>query len=96
MICYTLIVLATRQLERIVKGFANHRRIQIMNLLSESPELSLQDIANRVKINVKTASEHVRRLAISGLVLKRHRGSEVLHKLSPSAEVILKFLRKLE
>ena len=89
-------MLTTRQLERIVKGFSNHRRIQIMTLISEVPELSLQEIANRVKINIKTASEHVRRLAISGLVLKRHRGAEVLHKLSPTGEFILKFLRKLE
>lgn len=96
MICYTLIMLTTRQLERIVKGFSNHRRIQIMDLVSASPELSLQEIATRLKINIKTASEHVRRLAIPGLVLKRHRGTEVLHKLTPTGELILKFLRKLE
>ena len=89
-------MLTTRQLERTVKGFSNHRRIEIMNLLAESPELSLQGIAGRVKINIKTASEHVRRLAIAGLVYKRNSGPEVHHKLSPKGEVILKFLRKLE
>ena len=96
MICYTLIVLATRQLERIVKGFANHRRIQIMELLDNNPELSLVDVSTKLKINIKTASEHIRRLAIPGLVFKRNRGNNVLHKLSPLGLVILKFLRKLE
>ncbi|MEK7502638.1 MAG: winged helix-turn-helix transcriptional regulator [Patescibacteria group bacterium] len=61
-------MLKTRQLERIVKGFANHRRIQIMELVNNNPELSLADISARLKINIKTASEHIRRLAISGLV----------------------------
>ena len=85
-----------RQMERFVKGFSNHRRIQIMDLISGSPELSLMGISAKLKINIKTASEHIRRLAIAGLVLKRNRGVNVLHKLSPRGLVILKFLRKLE
>lgn len=85
-----------RQLERIVKGFSNHRRIQIINLLSGNPELSLSEISQKLKINLKTASEHVRRLAISGLVLKRNQGKNVRHKLSDRGVIILKFLRMLE
>jgi predicted transcriptional regulator len=85
-----------RQLERIVKGFSNHRRIQMMTLLSAIPELSLSEIAQKLKINLKTACEHVRRLAISGLVLKRNQGKNVRHKLTERGVVILKFLRTLE
>ena len=85
-----------RKLERKVKGFANHRRIQVMELLHKEPELSLIEIATPLKINFKTASEHVRRLAIAGLVLKRPAGHEVRHKLTSQAESILKFLRTLE
>ena len=89
-------MLKTRQLERIVKGFANHRRIQIMELLDNNPGLSLIDISTRLKINIKTASEHIRRLTIPGLLFKRNRGNNVLHNLSPLGLSILKFLRKLE
>ena len=89
-------MLKPRQIERIVKGFANHRRVQIIDLLEQTPELSVSEIATKLKINFKTASEHIRRLAISGLVLKRNRGVNVLHKLSQQGEIILKFLRKLE
>ena len=85
-----------RQLERITKGFSNHRRIQILTLLSGRPELSVGEIADKLKINLKTASEHIRRLAISGLVLKRNQGKNVRHKLSDRGVVILKFLRTLE
>ena len=86
----------SRRLEQLVKGFSNHRRIQIMRLLEQSPELSLQDIADTLDINFKTASEHVRRLAIPGLVLKRYEGRIVRHALSPPGRHILKFLRILE
>lgn len=85
-----------RDLERIVKGFSNHRRIEILELLKKHPELSLMEISTKLKINFKTASEHVRRLAISGLVYKRNRGNNVLHKLTNRSESILKFLRILE
>ena len=85
-----------RRLERIVKGFASHRRIQMLELLQKSPELSLDEIATTLQINGKTASEHVRRLAIAGLVLKRHEGNLVRHKLTTHAQRVLKFLRILE
>lgn len=86
----------TRSLERVVKGFANHRRIEIMMLLEREPELSLFEIADTLNINFKTASEHVRRLALAGLVLKRNEGNMVRHALTLIAKSILKFLRTLE
>lgn len=89
-------MLKTRKLERIVKGFANHRRIEILELVFSKPDLSLQDIASTLRINMKTASEHTRRLTISGLVYKHNKGSSVLHQASPLGVDILKFLRKLD
>lgn len=85
-----------RQLERIIKGVANHRRIEILELLKREPELSVIDIAGKLNINFKTASEHIRRLAIAGLVLKRSDGASIRHKLTERGEDILKFLRTLE
>ena len=85
-----------RELERIVKGFSNHRRIQIMELLLKEPELSLIEAADELGINFKTAAEHIRRLVLAGLVWKRNEGKAVRHALSPSGKFILKFLRTLE
>lgn len=83
-------------MERIVKGAANHRRLQTLDLLQKQPELSVDEIATNLKINFKTASEHVRRLAIAGLVMKRYEGNFVRHKLTSRGLSILKFLRILE
>ncbi|MBI5134221.1 MAG: winged helix-turn-helix transcriptional regulator [Candidatus Taylorbacteria bacterium] len=85
-----------RQLERIVKGFSNHRRIDILRLLAKRPELSVLDISTDLKINFKTASEHIRRLAIAGAVMKRSEGRAIRHALTPRGENILRFLRILE
>jgi len=67
-----------------------------MDLLSRQPELSVFEISDKLKINFKTGSEHIRRLAIAGLVLKRNEGSSVRHILTDLGESILKFLRTLE
>ena len=82
--------------ERLVRGFSNHRRIEIMDLLFRDPELSVEEISERLDINFKTGSEHIRRLAIAGLVIKRHAGNNVRHKLTENGVAILKFLRTLE
>lgn len=84
------------QLERVAKGFASHRRIQIMELLAKEPELSVEEITERLNINYKTAADHIRRLAIAGLIMKRSDGFSVRQKLTPRGETILAFLRKLE
>ena len=85
-----------RQLERIVKGFANHRRIEILILLWRQPELSVAEIAENLNINFKTASEHIRRLAQAELIMKRNENNFVRHALTPLGSSILKFLRILE
>ena len=93
---YTLLMAKLRVLERIVKGFANHRRIEILQLLEKVPELSILEIARSLRVNFKTISEHTRRLHIAGLVMKRNEGNAVRHALSPLGKSILKFLRTLE
>ena len=85
-----------RKLERIVKGFANHRRIQILELLEKNPELSVIEITQELNMNFKTASEHIRRLAISGLIMKRSDGTNIRHKLTERGLKVLKSLRTLE
>ena len=84
-----------RQLERIIKGFANHRRIAIMELLKQSPELSVLEIAEMMNINFNTASDHIRKLAITGALMKRYEGKRVRHKLTDRGEYMLKFCKAL-
>ena len=85
-----------RRLERIIKGFANHRRLEILTLLQRESELSVDDIAERLYLGYENASDHVRKLAIAGLVMKRSDGPHVRHKLTARAEDVLAFCKKLE
>lgn len=84
------------QAAQIVKGFANHRRIQVLCLLAQEPELSLQQISEQLNVSLKTISEHVRRMAAAGLIRKRYEGRWVRHKLTTRGTYVLKFLRGLQ
>lgn len=85
-----------RQLERVIKGFANHNRLKMLELLEREPELSVVDIAEKLKIGYENASDHIRKMAIAGLLLKRSDGPNVRHKLTPLAQSILAFCKKLQ
>ena len=78
-----------RKLERAVKGFANHNRLRIMDLLKREPELSVDDVAEKLGIGYMNASDHIRKLAIAGLVMKRSDGKCIRHKLTPRADMVL-------
>lgn len=85
-----------RELERILKGVANHTRVQIIDILERQPELSVSEITELLTINFRTASEHLRKLLIAGLVMKRYEGTTVRHALTSRGRTILKFCRILE
>lgn len=79
----------------IVKGFANHNRIKILLALQRQSELSVGELADEIKTNEKNASQHLSKMSIAGLVIKRRGGTEVRHKLTRRGEAALKFLKGL-
>ncbi|HVV15034.1 MAG TPA: winged helix-turn-helix domain-containing protein [Candidatus Paceibacterota bacterium] len=85
-----------RRLERIVKGFASYRRLQVLDLLKQTPGLSIEGIAEKLGMGYMNASDHLRKMAIAGLLYKRSDGMNVRHTLTPRAESILAFCKKLK
>ena len=88
--------LDARWLERTVKGFANQRRIRVLQMLVIEPELSLSDICERLNMERPTGSEHVRKLTIAGLVVKRKQKNRVHHKITDRGRMVLSFLKALK
>ena len=80
-----------RQLERYFKGAANHRRLDILHLIHRNNGITLENIAEFLNCNIKTISEHTRRLVQAGLLNKKYRGREVEHSLSPYGRKFVDF-----
>ena len=82
-----------KQMERHLKGIANHYRIEILLLVASSNGLTLEDIAKGIGANEKTIGEHTRRLYQAGLINKAYRGRFVRHTLSPYGKMFVNFLK---
>ena len=81
-----------KQMERHLKGIANHYRIEVLLLIAARNGVTLTEIIKGVNANARTIGEHTRRLCLAGLVDKKYRGKFVEHKLSPYGRTFVKFL----
>lgn len=82
-----------KQMERHLKGMANHYRIDILLLVAEHGGITLEDIVETLGANDKTIGEHTRRLLQAGLINKKYRGKFVEHTLSPYGKTFAHFLK---
>jgi predicted transcriptional regulator len=87
---------SSKQIEKHIKGVANHRRIDILLLVSESQGLTLEDISRTLGCNFKTISGHTMKLVNAGLVDKNYSGPAVLHSLSPYGKIFVKFINEVK
>ncbi len=85
-----------KQMERHLKGMANHYRIQILFLVAEHKGITLEDIVETLEANEKTIGEHTRRLYQAGLINKKYRGKFVEHTLSPYGKIFVGFLKSFQ
>lgn len=86
----------SRQLERHLKGIANHYRIEILLLVDRNNGLTLEEIVGALGANEKTIGEHTRRLHHAGLINKRYRGKFVEHRISPYGKICVRFLTSFQ
>lgn len=84
-----------QRLERIFKGVASHRRIEILEVLESHPDLSLKQIVQLIGTDYRTGAEHVRKMSLAGLVWKDRRPRMVCHRLSDRGRQILAFARSV-
>ncbi len=85
-----------KQMERHLKGVANHHRIAILLMIAGREGMTLEEIVRELGANEKTIGEHSRRLVNAGLVNKRYRGKFVEHSLSPYGRSFVRFLQSFQ
>ena len=83
----------SKQLERHFKGLANYKRLDILFLVSKSPGINVDGIAEKLNGNFKTIADHTQKLVQCGLVEKKYFGRSVAHRLSPYGKKFLSFIK---
>ena len=89
-------VKTARQMERHLKGMANHHRIEILLLVAKNNGITLDGIIETLDANPKTIGEHTRRLYQAGLINKKYKGKFVEHSLSPYGKIFVNFLKSFQ
>ena len=88
-----MLAVDNKKLAVYFKGLANHHRLKILFLLEKHKQLSLTEIIDLTRANVKTISGHTNKLVQTGLIDKTYRGRLVVHTLSPSGHKLIKLIR---
>lgn len=86
----------SKQIEKHIKGVANHRRIDILFLVARAKGITLEEIAKILNCNFKTISGHTLKLVSAGLLDKNHNGRAILHSLSPYGKIFAKFIKEFK
>jgi ArsR family transcriptional regulator, arsenate/arsenite/antimonite-responsive transcriptional repressor len=63
-----------KELERILKALANHRRLAILCFLKRHKEAPVGDIAEEIHLSLKSTSKHLTILAAAGMLDREQRG----------------------
>jgi len=72
-----------RELERILKAFANRRRLLIVKFLKKKREASVGDIAGEIKLSFKATSKHLGILLGARILDREQRGLQMYYALAP-------------
>ena len=71
----------------VAKALAHGHRLEILELLAQG-ELSVEALAERARLSIANASQHLRQMRQSGLLASRRDGKRVLYRLSDAACVL--------
>lgn len=78
------------ELVKIMRVLAGRKRLEILNLLSDARGRSVSDIAEHIKLSLKSTSKHVLLLAQVDLLDYRRQKNVVWYKLSAEVPPYLK------
>lgn len=71
-----------KELERNLKALANRRRLAILAHLKKNKEARVGDIAEAIKLSLKSTSKHLVILAAVNAIEKEQRSIEVFYSLA--------------
>lgn len=69
-----------KELESDLKALANRRRLAIVRFIKKKKEASVGDIADEIKLSLKSTSRHLAVLFSAGLLEREQRSLQVFYR----------------
>ena len=79
-----------KQLEKILKGLANGRRLAIVRLLNKKEELPVSKISEEISLSFTSTSKHLNLLHKLDILDRRQENLVVYYRLSSNLPYIVK------
>ena len=73
---------SSKILERILKAFANKRRIEIVRFIRAKREANVSEIADSVKLSIKATSKHLGILSAVDVLEREQRNVQVFYRIA--------------
>lgn len=83
-----------KELEKILKGLASKRRLAIIRLLIKTKEMTVADIAEKIKLSFKSTSKHLGILHQLDILDRRQVNLNMYYRLSDSLPEIVRLLSR--
>ena len=71
-----------KELEKILKAFANKRRLAIIKYVKHKREASVGNIAEEIELSFKATSKHLSILLAADILEKDQRGLQMFYRLN--------------
>lgn len=85
-----------KHLEKQLKTLANRRRLGIIKFLKDTREAPVTDIAEHIKLSVRSTSKHIAILAAQDVLEREQRGLLVFYRLTqPQQPLIGKIISQI-
>ncbi len=81
-----------KQLERIMKGFGNNRRLRIVRALTKEKELSVGDIAERIGLSFTATSKHLNMLYKLDILDHKQKSLVVYYRIADNLSDLVKYI----
>jgi DNA-binding transcriptional ArsR family regulator len=81
-----------KQLERILRGFGNDRRLRIIQVLIKEKELSVGDVSKQIKLSFTATSKHLNALYKLDILDRRQKSLVVYYRISNNISGIVRFI----
>lgn len=79
-----------KEIEKILKALANHRRLAIVKYLNKTGPASVGDIANEIKLSFKATSKHLGIMRLADILDRDQINLTVMYRISKPLTPILK------
>ncbi len=81
-----------KKTEKILKALANFKRLCIVQVLRDSKEKFVGEIADDIDLSIRATSKHLKILSAVDIVEKDQRGPQIFYTLSPGMDSISKYI----